>query len=191
MTKEDIINQITISLCAVAIFGTMFHVSDVLASPSQPAPTNDTGILLDSGSTSQTKQGGLTVNSTLSPTTLTASQVTANTVCLQGSCRTSWPSAQYPIPTLDEVLSTGNQLNAYLVYGPVSAITLGGTYRTSWPQMYLSGKSSCYWQNAPGWFGGTYTYAYGGDEWVINGFNTDWWGNMREVQVCRLYTYTQ
>lgn len=190
MKKVELLNQITVSLCAIAIIGTLFHVSEVIASPTQAPPTNDTDIILDISSTPQVKEGNLTVNSTLSSTTFNAGTITAPAGCVGGDCRSSWPSPQNPTPTLHEVLQTGYSFTGYWVYGSGSSITLGGQYRSRWPELILQGKNNCYWVKAPGWGGPNNFSTYGGAEYVVNGFNTDFWGNMREVQLCRLYTYT-
>lgn len=65
------------------IVGVLFLGSGyVLAQPTSPPPTSNVELPLTQGSTAQTKSGNLTVQG----------QLTANEVCLNGTCNSDWPA---------------------------------------------------------------------------------------------------
>lgn len=126
----------------------------VEARPSAEPTAGNIAAPLYTDSRADTKAGALTVSNTLTATTLNVSgAITTQSLCLPGGgCLNYWPNLNPPNYGLQDVLypTNGAIQNRWITLG---SITLGGSYRSTWPSWSGSTYGSSYWAYAGGGFG--------------------------------------
>jgi len=115
---------------SLSILGTSY----VFAAPTQP-PSSGTGVdlPLHIGSAAQTKSGALTVNGTLTAggALNVGGTLSTPTICLSGSCSSSWPSASVTPSSasgnVNHYFGNYNTYNNGYVYDVSGTATLSGS----------------------------------------------------------------
>lgn len=134
MKKKKLQYQLLITVFSVIIIATLISVADVYADPTSLPPTGPADILLHEGSAAQTKTGPLTINDNLHGETINATQINADSLCMNGDCRNSWPAPDLTVQNLDTVmLHSGTISSGYLNFNNVG-VYVNGVRRDSFPK---------------------------------------------------------
>lgn len=101
------VRQFLASFVVLAALLLFASASTAWTGPTQTAPAGNVAAPLNTGASSQTKTGGLTVGSGASTVVVSSGGVAANILCLGGDCIDSWAGA-------GEVLHSGTLCGAWL-----------------------------------------------------------------------------
>lgn len=178
--------------CSLVSVASLTLLTDVLAAPTQNPPTGTFDALLDTGSTSQTKTGPLTIQGALTANNVTVTGTTSvPQICLpNGGCRSSWPSPNYSTPNLGTVAANNNYVSSP-IWGTNLAINLGGVWRYNWPSPSYNGRSGHAYTISDPWncYGGATCNqtAICGGEYYMCGTLNNIWGFIDHYACCRIY----
>ncbi len=160
--SPEVKQQFSFTLFCIVISSFFLFVTAVFSAPSQPAPLGSPDKPIHTGSESQTKSANLSINNQFTSSNFTAtSSISTPLYCLNGSCRSSWPSASYSTPSLHQVLSNGNSTTRYLWVSTNAYVCINGTCKHYWPRPTLGSWAGTYYVN-PGNGNGQYSYCPAG-----------------------------
>ncbi len=153
---KTIFKRLHSSLLIALAFLSVAGISYVFAAPTQP-PSSGTGVdlPLHIGATGQTKAGALTVNGLLTAAgnLNVGGTLSVPTICLNGSCSSSWPAAS---------ITPGSASGSTSYYfGSYSSYNNGTYYYTVSGNLTMSGSGSLINAALSGSCPCIYSYSYG------------------------------
>lgn len=147
--QQKWIHRIVIPISSISLLAVLFLTQTTIAAPTADAPAGNPPTPINDSSQAQTKAGPLTVNGPLTAGNLSAGTISTTTLCMYGSCRSSWPSASYGTPSLQQVLNYNASAPSRTLFIPSNAggIDWNGTgYRNRWYKARLVNGYSNYRQ---------------------------------------------